>query len=257
MRTHLSLRNLYVIPKITDIYFHQIHLGLLSWMRLTWVILQVDGHQDVISVLSLNCGTRQRGGVNVIINTNSVISTSGHKVSPKTYHINHLFCSSHLLIILGMGSVLSKKKSKDSKYAVKKATSYTTQSSNNSFLTDPKGLVYKQQLKNQRPSSMPPNTIQTLPFEKINTSRSTLSTAPTSVLNHSLTNSSVHTAQNKSSYNNEETTSSFIHQSHSFYLPDDWDSKEYQYNVMQFIYYYAKSRHFNELVAPFCTKKIV
>jgi hypothetical protein len=136
-----------------------------------------------------------------------------------------------------MGSVLSKKKTKDSKYAVKQAASHTTASSNCSSLTKPKSPINKNKFKSQRPSSMPPNTMQALSLEKYNTSRSTLSTAPTSVINYSLTNSSVLASQHqKSSYNetqryNEEAAPSFIHQSQSFYLPEDWDSKEYQYNV--------------------------
>jgi hypothetical protein len=133
-----------------------------------------------------------------------------------------------------MGSVLSKKKSK---YAVKQAASLTTANSNSSSLTESKSHIDKQKLKLQRPSSMPPNTLQALTLEKYNTSRSTLSTAPTSVINNSLPNSSALTHQ-KNSYSetqryNDEAISSFVHQSQSFYLPDDWDSKEYQYNVSQ------------------------
>lgn len=35
----------------------------------------------------------------------------------------------------------------------------------------------------------------------------------------------------KNAYNDVESISENIHQTNSFYLPDDWDSKEYQYNV--------------------------
>lgn len=35
----------------------------------------------------------------------------------------------------------------------------------------------------------------------------------------------------KNAYNDVESIPENVHQTHSFYLPDDWDSKEYQYNV--------------------------